>query len=67
MPKQSCPSCKRLLAPCGEVEFEGKAAKVYQCEHCIKKTTLMGVEVEVHVTFAVDAAGNVFDPDQLEP
>ena len=61
---RDCPSCNRSLQQSGVVTTDdGKTFPVFQCEHCVRKTTLFGGEIEVALTFAVDDAGNVFDPD----
>ena len=57
-----CPKCNRPLTRSGEVEVEGAAFPVFQCDECIVQTVMYGEPFEVALTFAVDAEGKPFDP-----
>lgn len=57
-----CPKCGRQLQASGEVEFEERTVPVYQCDECLVQTEMFGEPVEVALTFAVNAAGQPFDP-----
>ena len=57
-----CPKCGRTLQRSGEVEIEGAAFPVFQCDECIVEAEMFGEPFEAALTFAVDADGNPFDP-----
>lgn len=40
---------------------------VFQCDVCTRPWTFCGQTVEVALTFGVDADGNAFDSETLEP
>lgn len=47
----------------GEVTFAGVTCPVFQCDECLDSLDVGGGEkLEAAFTFAVDAAGRVFDP-----
>ncbi len=62
MRKTQCPKCGRLLTQSGEAGVGGETFPVFQCDECIVQTDMMGVPVEVALTFAVDGSGKAFDP-----
>jgi hypothetical protein len=63
----SCPKCKRMLTPAGEVECEGRTLPVYQCDECVVPWEVEGRTFDSALTFAVDAEGNCLHPETLEP
>ena len=56
-----CPKCNRRIAQSGELTIEGRSLAVFQCDECLETTRLMGVPVEVALTFAIDEDGQEFD------
>jgi len=62
-----CPSCRRSLQPCGEVDVDGETLAVYQCDHCTRSWEFDGETFQTALTFAVDAGGRLIDPESLEP
>jgi hypothetical protein len=61
-----CPSCERLLTQSGEVSIHGKTLPVFQCDYCIKTVELLGAQVEVNLTFAVDGSAIIDAGDDLD-
>jgi hypothetical protein len=45
----------------------GEDQVLYQCDDCIVSAELFGVQYELPYTFAVDARGRIFDPDEPPP
>jgi hypothetical protein len=56
-----CPKCGRTLTRSGEVEVEGTAFPVFQCDECITPWKVEGEVFDTALTFAVDADGKPFD------
>lgn len=51
----------------GELEADGFGTwPVFQCDECIVKTKWMGADVELALTFCVNAAGEPFDPATVD-
>ena len=57
-----CSRCGRTLARSGEVEGEGAAFPVFQCDECMAPWEVEGETFDIAFTFAVDADGKPFDP-----
>jgi hypothetical protein len=57
-----CPKCGRTLARSGEIEVEGTAFPVFQCDECVAPWQVEGEVFDTAYTFAVDADGQPFDP-----
>jgi hypothetical protein len=57
-----CPRCGRRLIRSGEVEVEGTAFPVFQCDECVIPWEVEGETFDTAFTFAVDAQGKPFDP-----
>jgi hypothetical protein len=57
-----CPKCGRRLQRSGEVEVEGAALPVFQCDECTNPWEVEGEVFDTAFTFAVDAQGKPFDP-----
>ena len=57
-----CPKCCRPLESTGSVEVDGHDCPVYQCNECLATVDMLGADVEVALTFAVDPDGTPFDP-----
>lgn len=62
-----CPGCGRSLEPDGTISTGEATLTVYQCEHCIRPWRFDGGVFETMLTFALDADGNLFDPESFEP
>ena len=62
-----CPSCRRLLAPSGELCADGVVMSVYQCDQCTRPWDVGGQVFQVALTFAVDPDGNALDPESGQP
>ncbi len=63
-----CPRCTLPAPIVSVVEVDDVEANVHQCETCIVRTNLLGVECDVALTFVVDpATGRPLDPQTLEP
>lgn len=62
-----CPKCNRQLRRGGEVAVEGERLSVFQCDECLSAWDFDGERFETALTFAVDAAGRLLDPESLEP
>lgn len=45
---------------------EGPELPVYQCDECLTPGEVMGVKMEVALTFCIDANGRVFNPASPE-
>lgn len=59
-----CPKCNRLLRASGRVDVDGRGElDVFQCDECLATWTFDGEEFETSLTFAVDAAGRLYDPE----
>ena len=56
-----CPKCSKLLEACGELEVEGAACPVFQCDDCIELKEIFGEPFEVALTFMVKD-GSAVDP-----
>ena len=66
-PSRPCPKCRRLLEPCGVVQVEGgPEMPVYQCDSCVVPGEVLGVKMDLAVTFCTDEAGRMFDPADPE-
>ncbi len=61
-----CPGCGVELQSTGEVEFSGQVLAVYQCDTCVRKVRFIKEYFNMALTFALDADGNLIDPDTLE-
>ena len=57
-----CPKCGRRLERSGEIQFDGIAYPVFQCDECLVETEMFGEPIEVALTFAVNEDGRPFDP-----
>jgi hypothetical protein len=62
-----CPRCNRPLEPTGIGAAFGEEFVAYQCDNCIVSAELFGERYELPYTFAVDARGRIFDPDEPPP
>lgn len=62
MRKFPCPKCGRPIQQSGAVSVGQDVFPVFQCDECLVSTNMMGADVEVALTFAVDATGKAFDP-----
>lgn len=62
-----CPKCKQPLAPSGIANFDGEQLTVYQCDTCTRFVNFGGQEFEAALTFAVNPAGQLFDPESHQP
>ena len=61
--KIPCPKCGRILQPSGEVAVDADPAMpVYQCDECLVPGEVLGVKMELALTFCVDEKGRAFDP-----
>ena len=58
-PVKECPRCGRMAAASGSVRLPEGQATLYQCETCVVSTSLLGMTVDVALTFAYDAAGRL--------
>lgn len=63
----NCPKCNQELQQSGELDCDGIPMRVYQCESCIVEADFCGEKFAAALTFAVDAAGNFYDPVSMEP
>lgn len=55
-----CPQCSRLVSPCGVVTIGEQSLQVCQCDDCEELGEVLGVQLPVAVTWAVDATGGAF-------
>ena len=62
-----CPSCRRPLAPSGEIVIDGAPLGVYQCDACTRPWTFDGQTFEAALTFALTEDGNLVDPESGQP
>jgi ribosomal protein L37AE/L43A len=62
----ACPKCGRTLQQSGELSVEAVSVPTFQCDECLMTIDFSGETMEVALTFAVDAAGNAFDPADPE-
>ena len=62
-----CPKCKKSLEPSGEINADGQAMTVYQCDDCVELWEFDGAKFPAALTFAVDREGRLFNPETLEP
>jgi len=51
-----------MLQQAGDATVGGKVFPVFQCDECLSEVKMFGEPVEVAYTFALDEAGNPFDP-----
>jgi hypothetical protein len=56
-----------MLRRSGEVEVEGAAFPVFQCDECMTPWKVEGEVFDTAFTFAVDAQGKPFDPAADDP
>lgn len=66
-PAHPCPKCQRRLKAAGEVTIGGQAYPVYLCDECLAVWDFDGARFETALSFAVDAAGRLIDPESCEP
>jgi len=57
-----CPMCGLELESAGVIRIRGQDCSVFQCETCVWSKPIFGRPFEVAVTFAVNDAGQAFDP-----
>lgn len=57
-----CPKCSALLHATGSITVDGVECPVFQCDSCVVTKLIFGEPFEVAVTFAVNPAGQSFDP-----
>lgn len=57
-----CPKCSALLEATGAIEVDGVECPVFQCDSCVVVKPIFGEPFRVALTFAVNAAGQPFDP-----
>jgi hypothetical protein len=62
-----CPRCNRPAPYCGEATADCDRVQVFQCDHCVRPFFFDGERFDAALTFAVDAAGTVLDPETLTP
>jgi hypothetical protein len=60
--RMKCPKCVRELSPEGEICLGDERMTVYQCDHCVRPWQFDGATFDAALTFAVDSAGQMFDP-----
>ena len=58
----NCPKCNRTLSKSGEAVVGQEVLPIFQCDECLVHADIMGVVIEVALTFAVDRSGHAFDP-----
>jgi hypothetical protein len=61
-PSNPCPKCGRSLQATGELLVADLIVPVYQCDQCLVPVDFAGEPMDVALTFAVNAAGQAFDP-----
>ena len=58
-----CPKCGRKLKPSGVVAIDGgPELPVYQCDECLVPGEVLGVKMEMALTFYVDERGRAINP-----
>ena len=63
-----CPKCARVLQPCGVIAVdEGPEQPVYQCDECLTPSEVLGVKMDMALTFCIDEKGRVFNPADHSP
>ena len=63
----NCPKCKQELSADGQLEVDGQTMAVYQCIDCTRTWEFDGETFEFALTFAIDNAGKMYDPETLTP
>ncbi len=62
-----CPSCRRPLAPSGEIVIDGQLLAVYQCDACTRPWEFDGQTFQTAYTFALTENGDMVDPESGQP
>lgn len=62
-----CPKCGLEIKSSGVIRTNGQDCSVFQCDTCSWKKPIFGRLFEVALTFAVNDAGQPFDPVDNEP
>ena len=57
-----CPKCGRQLASSGTLTVLDREFPIYQCDECLQVREALGIKLEGALTFAVNEAGQAFDP-----
>jgi hypothetical protein len=57
-----CPQCGVLLESTGAITVDGADCPLFQCDACVVTKPIFGEPFEVALTFAVNSAGQPFDP-----
>lgn len=57
-----CPRCGAELQASGSVAVGDDVMPVFQCDTCVVRKPVLGELFDVALTFAVNAAGQPFDP-----
>jgi uncharacterized Zn finger protein len=57
-----CPKCGMELETAGTICFDGNDCSVFQCDSCTVFKPIFDKPFEVALTFAVNDAGQPFDP-----
>jgi hypothetical protein len=57
-----CPLCKSELQSSGVIVANDQECSVFQCDDCVVVKPVFGEPFDVALTFAVNDAGEAFDP-----
>jgi hypothetical protein len=57
-----CPKCGRSLLPAGELTVGDRTFPTYQCDECVVSREVLGLTMDVALTFCVNEHGQAFDP-----
>lgn len=62
-----CPNCGAQLEACGTLNVGGADCSVFQCDSCVVSKPFCGEPIDVALTFAINDAGQPFDPADDSP